>query len=185
MAISTAQVQYEIDTLERDFRRAMDYHLSQGDSFEMAHIEQAYQKRMQDIKRKYDMGNYDLYGQQMRDPRQLYGAASELGTMNAAQNKLMQNVANGAMAQGVPLKSAEEKNGVLMFRGGELPDKWMGAHYSRVARVPIGRQWKISFSSEFSSDTIMLWLSMDEFSGNDADKVAATYLETINQRRLG
>ena len=118
-----------------------------------------------------------------------YAGAGHSGQLGAAHNQLAmganQLMQKAAMAQPQGMKPAEEKNGVLMFRGAPLPDKWMGAFYAMVNRVPVGKQWKISFNSEFSSDTIMLWLSMDEFSGNDADKVAATYLETINQRRIG
>jgi hypothetical protein len=107
-------------------------------------------------------------------------------TTSAAMNQMLQNATMGAgPVQGTASKSAEAEEGVLMFRGAVLPDKWMGAHYGVTNRAAVGKQWKISFTSLYSSDTIMLWLSMDEFSGNDADKVAATYLETINQRRLG
>ena len=84
-------------------------------------------------------------------------------------------------------KSAKEKEGVLIWQGRELPEVWRGAEYKFGTRafVPLSRQWRIEFRSDFSMDTIMLWLDPDKHSGEEADKIAATYLETINQRRLG
>lgn len=84
-------------------------------------------------------------------------------------------------------KPMQEKEGVLFWQGRELPEVWRGAEYKIGARSfnATSRQWKIEFRSDFSKDTIMLWLDPDKHSGEEADKIAATYLETINQRRLG
>jgi hypothetical protein len=116
----------------------------------------------------------------------IYGAGLGNQTQNA-QNQLaksaLQNAGMASVAQG--MKPAEAEEGVLLFHGAPLPEKWLGAHYALGVRAPVGKQWRINFTSEFSSDTIMLWLSMEKYSGIEADKVAATYLETINQRRLG
>lgn len=99
----------------------------------------------------------------------------------AAQNQL-QNFNPAAMQNATKAAAAEE--GVLMFRGAPLPEVWRGAEYKLSNRAQVAKQWKMSFTSDYASDTIMLWLSSETHSGLDADKVALTYLETINQRRL-
>ena len=188
MAFIKATVQHEIDNLERAYRSAIEHYATMSNDPAMRRVEAEYADRLAQLQRKYCMDN-DQMNRAMgaiANPYAGVGPDGQLGQSNnqngAVMNLMMQNA---AMGQQRVIKPAEEKNGVLMFRGAPLPDKWMGAFYAMVNRVPVGKQWKISFNSEFSSDTIMLWLSMDEFSGNDADKVAATYLETINQRRIG
>jgi hypothetical protein len=105
---------------------------------------------------------------------------------NSAMNAQQSAVFGTGMANGAgQAKSALAEEGVLMWQGRVLPENWRGAHYSKFNRASIGPQWRISMTSEWSSDTIMLWLSMDKYSGEDADTVARTYIETINQRRVG
>ncbi|CAB4241129.1 hypothetical protein UFOVP228_27 [uncultured Caudovirales phage] len=190
MAIAKHALHSMIDKLDEQYRAAREslFHRGEDTAQNIATLEQIYRAEAADIRKGYDMNN-DIYGQQVLDPRMLVGITSiGNGGSNfgaAAQNQLTGVMGTGLANQTMGMKPAEEKEGILFFRGGEMPDRWLGAHYSRIARVAVGKQWKISFTSEFSSDTIMLWLSMDQYSGNDADKVAATYLETINQRRLG
>lgn len=92
----------------------------------------------------------------------------------------------GVGQQGVQ-HPAKSKEGVLFWQGREMPEVWRGAEYKFGSRrfVAMSHQWQVSFVSDFSSDTIMLWLDPDKHSGEEVDKIAATYLETINQRRLG
>ena len=185
MARLTSEASSQLHALKEQYEQAISRHPS-ASSVEVDKLTSAYAMHVMQLQRTYGMSDNDMnniFGGRVSGQ----GIGGQLGQANnqsgAAMNQLMQSRLSPAQQQ--VMKPAEEKNGVLMFRGAELPDKWMGAFYAMVNRIPVGKQWKISFNSEFSSDTIMLWLSMDEFSGNDADKVAATYLETINQRRLG
>ena len=195
MAIARQTVQDMLIKLEHDYHHARTHYASRGEHAAMDHCDRTYAKELDHIKRSYhmdDMYSPGLLGGTLLDPRHVFGNgggsmlnAAQNQMMNAAQNQLATGLANSAALQNAATKPAEAEEGVLMFRGAPLPDKWMGAHYDTTSRAVVGRQWKISFMSDHSSDTIMLWLSVDQYSGNDADKVAATYLETINQRRLG
>lgn len=82
-------------------------------------------------------------------------------------------------------KTGGSLSGVAHGRLRPLPLDWRGGYYENVNVASIGRQWKVSLTSKWSSDTIMFWLSSDEHSVNAARQIAATYLEVINQRRLG
>ena len=192
MAIMKQAWQAMIEKLDDQYRFARESMFVRGEDTaqNIQEMDVEYQRKADELRRSYDMN--DVYGQQILDPRTLVGTTAigngggNYGAI-AAQNQISNNV--GQMLQntgmGTSVKPAEEKEGVLFFRGGELPEVWMGAHYNSYQRAVVGRQWKISYSSPFSSDTIMLWLSSEQFSGQEADKVARTYLETINQRRLG
>lgn len=118
-----------------------------------------------------------LQQQGMGVGQKLFGSLDPRGLGSASGNNVVQQTP----------KSAKEKEGVLIWQGRELPEVWRGAEYMFGTRafVPLSRQWRIEFRSDFSMDTIMLWLDPDKHSGEEADKIAATYLETINQRRLG
>jgi hypothetical protein len=183
MAVMRDMVQNEIARLQQDYRNAMEYHSRTNDMYEMGRCEHIYRKKLHDIERNYKM-----------DYEQMMGLQNAMMGPNLAQGQLANNVTASALqnvtidarhVQGTVAKQARAEEGVLMFKGAPLPEKWLGAFYGMINRAAIGGQWKITFNSEFSSDTIMLWLSTDKYSGFDADKVAATYLETINQRRRG
>lgn len=130
--------------------------------------------------------------QEKADQMQSINAMQQQGLQSSIANNALQGVfstsigVSTGIGQQTP-KSAKEKEGVLIWQGRELPEVWRGAEYKFGARafVPLSRQWRIEFRSDFSMDTIMLWLDPDKHSGEEADKIAATYLETINQRRLG
>ena len=181
MAVMKQALHSMLDMLDEQYRCAREslFHRGEDTAERVAALEQIYRVKVDDIRKGYDMHN-EIYGQQILDPRMLVGVTS-IGNSGGNYGAAAQN----QMAQAQAIKPAEDKEGVLFFRGGELPEKWMGAHYDSYQRVVVGKQWKISYSSPYSSDTIMLWLSSEQFSGQDADKVARTYLETINQRRLG
>jgi hypothetical protein len=104
-----------------------------------------------------------------------------LGSPFQGVNQLTQSIAQQKVH---PVKA---KEGVLMWQGRELPENWRGAEYKMGIRSlnADSKQWKFVFHSEWSSDTIILWLDPDTYSGSEADKIAETYLETINQRRVG
>ena len=187
MAIMRDTMVTALRRLDEQYQYAREAMFSRGENTpERVHdIERMYQTKLEEIRKGYDMNN-DIYGQQILDPRQLYGInSSAMNAGLAAQNQPAQGSMGALAQQGTQVKPITEKEGVLFFRGGVLPEKWMGAHYDSYQRAVVGKQWKISYSSPYSSDTIMLWLSSEQFSGQDADKVARTYLETINQRRLG
>jgi hypothetical protein len=89
--------------------------------------------------------------------------------------------------QNMAMKPIEEKEEVLMFQGREMPSDWRGASYQGFNRaiVQASHQWKVTYISKWASDSILIWFSMDKYSGEQVDELARTYLEVINTRRLG
>ncbi len=79
---------------------------------------------------------------------------------------------------------------VLYLDGKPLPDDWRGAHIDSVTLKGFVRPtttplWVVTFSSKWSKDSITLHLDANEFSGKEANRIAETYKEALNQRRVG
>ena len=80
--------------------------------------------------------------------------------------------------------------GVLYAHNGmPLADDWRGAYIDKVDRRFTGTvsspRWVYTFTSKWSNDAVALHLDALEMSGKEADKVAETYREALNQRRVG
>ena len=180
---------YALRNLDEEYRSVRDHMFAAGQDtyWEVAHIERVFNEREKELRRRFEMDYGDVLGQTVNSLTGLgMNSLAAQNQLAVDSRKLMMNAAmSQTQAAGTPIKPATEKEGVLFFRGKELPEKWLGAYYGGTNRAVVGKQWKISFTSDYSSDTIMLWLSTDQYSGNDADKVADTYREMINQRRLG
>lgn len=135
-----------------------------------------------------DMRNSQMHASQsvMQQNLAQQNAAGQMWGQAAAQTvgmrSLMREEARTALKA---VQSGLAEEGVLMFRGAPLPENWRGAHYRSYAIAQVSSQWRITFGSDWSELSIMLWLSATTYSMDAASKVAETYLESINQRRLG
>jgi len=76
-----------------------------------------------------------------------------------------------------------------ILRAGSPIQEWRGAEYEyghRSMRESGGhRYWQVDFVSPYCGDVLFLNLDADKHSGEDADRIAKTMLEALNQRRLG
>lgn len=96
----------------------------------------------------------------------------------------LMNVAQKQMAQNMTSRMSMDF-GVLYLDGKPLPDDWHGAKITdHVVRVS-EEGWFVEYRSKWSDKIIYLRLDHEEMSGKEARAVALTYLEALNQRRLG
>ena len=108
----------------------------------------------------------------------------EMGTYigTGAANAVVQ-----AQTQMAP--STPKENGVLYLKGKPLPDDWSGAKitsYKRDTSADGTVRWRFTFLSKWSDEQrIELFLDAETMSGEEARKVADTYMEALNQRRSG
>lgn len=82
-------------------------------------------------------------------------------------------------------KSEEED--VVLWDGRPAPENWRGAKIAEVKRRMEyqGTRWRMDFKSVWTTDVLVLYLSTDKYSGEQADAIAATHMEALNQRRVG
>lgn len=131
------------------------------------------------------------------------GGSHQNQAVNNMLNAQMQNMllgAPGALPQGLGisqqaiasgnnavnlLKKAASEFGVLLLGNKELPDDWRGARYDWFERIARRECWELRFKSTWSNDTIMVLIDNEETNGAQATAIGNTYLEAINQRRLG
>lgn len=78
----------------------------------------------------------------------------------------------------------------LYLRGQPLPEDWAGAKIDKYDRSVNGSgttaaRWMYQFSSKWGTDKITLHLDAQQLSGKEADEIAQTYMEVLNQRRVG
>ena len=83
-----------------------------------------------------------------------------------------------------PLKTKAEY-GTLYMNGRELPDDWRGAMYTGFDRVAMKEAWKLVFKSPWANDKIEVYIDLEKHSGAEVNAMAKTFIEIINQRRLG
>ena len=88
-----------------------------------------------------------------------------------------------AFEYGVPYASSSGK---------PIPDDWRGAQLTGWDRSLEGTntngthpRWAYRMFSDWSNDVVVLYLDANEVSGGEADKIAGTYMEALNQRRIG
>lgn len=150
------------------------------------------------------MGNdYDVDSQEIdRQLRRLseqaqqsiyQNAANSLGTstgLGIANGQLV-NVgiggAQGVFPAAIPA-ALKKETGALYWRGhNKLPEDWRGAEITSVARryTPDTKCYELSFTSKWGQDVICLYLDAEKHSGVEADKIGETYVEALNQRRVG
>lgn len=109
------------------------------------------------------------------------GIADPYYTMRGAYGAA-QGMGQGPFSSTVPKPVVFNK---LLWRGEPLPEDWQGALYTRKVRSMEGRHWRVVFSSPWSHENIEVYFDSDQYSGQEVDKLTETFLEVINQRRLG
>jgi hypothetical protein len=76
--------------------------------------------------------------------------------------------------------------GVLYNGKEQLPHDWAGAKITSVKREARAKGWLITFISKWDSGLrIQLWLDIEQVNGTEAHTIATTYMEALNQRRVG
>lgn len=111
-------------------------------------------------------------------------------TQGLYQNALTTGVGAGQllMQQNTPKEAPKYECGVLYLNGAPLPDDWRGAYTDRIERsmaVGDNPRWIFNFKSKWGSEIIVLHLDAEKMSGEEATRVAETYKEALNQRRVG
>ena len=103
--------------------------------------------------------------------------------MNAMPNTLTQGI-GGLMQSPAQIKLRE---GVLLDADGkELSPEWRGAEIDRFERdMQSSQQWRVVFYSKWSTSKVRVYLSAETYSGKEVNEMARTFMEALNQRRLG
>lgn len=98
----------------------------------------------------------------------------------------------GSQAYGNTPKAPQEVKpaitGQLMWKGAPLPAEWRGAQYDICTRTLTGTKyphWVLEFESKWTTDRIYVYLDAEKITGEEALRLSETFLEVINQRRLG
>ena len=169
--------------MDEDYKTAMQMAMEN----DRANIEL---KRMQDmlVQQHNHMGsaianNHGLWGGVFNNGVGVVGGPGQVSNIAG----LGLPIGGQAMQQMQQVKPVQEREEILLFKGEELSTDWRGASYDSFQRSirQVSRQWRVDFHSKWASDTIMIWFSMDKYSGAQVDDLAKTYLEVINTRRLG
>ena len=104
---------------------------------------------------------------------------------------LMQNIAQQGYSHGGGIVSTQNMPrqahpfGQLYLNGAPLPAEWRGAEYAGIERSTFNTFWELRFSSKWSGEYIYVHLDLNKHSDDEVNKLAQTFLEVINQRRVG
>ena len=122
----------------------------------------------------------------------------ELERMNAAMNSAVLQQQIYANQAGIGLGTVSQSSyqeaqssfqpefGVLYDGKTPLPDDWAGAKITSVEREANSLGWCIRFKSKWDGRLqITLWLDIEQVNGTEAHTIASTYMEALNQRRVG
>lgn len=146
-------------------------------------------------KQKYD----DVLQQKETVYKKMQETALRAAAYNrwGAQQTTSQDIANmtcitgnGAVAVGpwVDPAAAYTIWGQLVWEGAPLPSDWRGAEYTEYSRTFKGREhpyWEVSFNSKWCPTPIFARFDAEKHTGEEVERIAKTFLEVINQRRLG
>lgn len=173
------------EALDAQCREQFDAAMRHGDFQQAEYIKEKCAYEMDKLRKCAQMSN------KYQNPYQ--NVANQVA-QNAAMAQQMSNV-NGALTSGIAglnqsrhsVRSHPPKLGVLLLEGGqEVPEDWRGAEITEVRRAMYDeKHWWCSFSSKWGGPSITLYLSSDEYSGKEADKMAEIFKEVLNQRRMG
>lgn len=81
-----------------------------------------------------------------------------------------------------------EHVGQLLWKGAPLPAAWRGAEYDVCQRTLVGvdhPHWHLEFGSKWTSERIHVYLDAEKVTGEEAHRLSQTFMEAINQRRMG
>lgn len=118
-----------------------------------------------------------------------YGSMLQSQDYQKMQHQIAQQLAQAAQTA-APRPDKEHEPGTFYMNGAELPADWAGAKVDGYERAVAGSggpnpRWQYVFKSKWSKDTIMVQFDANELSGKEANKLADTYMEVLNQRRAG
>ena len=187
MAITKEQLW---DKFEQECKAAHYEALMRGDR------KQADQIRDYFDERKYNMDSdimEGLYGQALTTGVGMGQLGVSNGLVNASstssiyQNALLQqNQYTQAATQASGLMDFLPEFGVLYLHNKELPAEWAGAKITSFNRSVSRDNWHIQFESKWDKALVInLYLDIEEYNGKEINEMARTYMEALNQRRVG
>ena len=112
----------------------------------------------------------------------ILGAAvtTGVGVAQIANNAVSGTVYQNALQDFVP------EFGVLYLHNKELPADWAGAKITAFQRRATDKSWHVQFLSKWDKAlSINLYLDIEEYNGKEVSEMANTYMEALNQRRVG
>lgn len=151
------------------------------------HWKKEYEHRLMQIEMEQRMIDQNMMGQAMGS---IIGTSTAQGIYQDYQNVITNGTGLGQMVAAMQQAQQPIKYelGTLYLNAAPLPDDWRGAQIDRIARSVTGEggpRWIFNFHSKWSKDVILLHLDAEELSGKEAMRVAETYKEALNQRRVG
>jgi len=187
MAITKEQL---LDKFERMCKQAHDEASMVGDFQRAKEIRRYYEER------KYDMDNdmmNSILGQTLTTGIGMGQLGVSNGLVNASstssiyQNALLQqNQFTQAATQASGLMDFLPEFGVLYLNNKELPADWAGAKVTEFKRLVARENWHVQFLSKWDKALVInLYLDIEEYNGKEVNEMAATYMEALNQRRMG
>lgn len=172
-----------VSKLEEEFKRAYDDAMYYGDTRLAAQIRTEHQRVMNENAYQNIYGNMSGQGISSQD---IYGnQAGGLSPSQYAAHTAQINTALGQMKEVTPYKPPL---GVLLFNSTkkEVPQDWRGPEIDAFKR---GRHdngtYAVAFTSKWGNVDIVMFISSEEHSGKEADEMAKTFMEVLNQRRVG
>lgn len=167
MAITDALKKFEADC-----KKAYDDAMYHGDMERAHEIRKYYEERM------YHMAN-NPYGTQGIVGNGPYSA------IDPAFLQQQVTMLKGEVAAQV--KDFTPEFGVLYLHNKPLPSDWAGAKITEFQRrVHNGTRWEVMFTSKWDKALdIRLYLDLEEHNGKEINEAARTYMEALNQRRVG
>lgn len=185
MAISTNVYRNKQDELERLYKDMYNSAMRYGDRYGADRIYDEY------VMKRKELEMQDIYGTANQIGGSILGLANTTGIADQYQQALMnQQVYSQASmnqaAQNIAKETFNPEFGVLYLHGKEMPADWAGAKITEFQRRVDTRYWHIQFSSKWDKALeINLYLSVDEHNGKEINEMARTYIEALNQRRVG
>jgi hypothetical protein len=183
--------------LERYCKAEWDEAKYQGDMRRADAIQDYFHKRKKEI----EMGDYTNIVGAARNAigSILEGTAGTTGIAQQYQNALMHqqmygtgimtgSIANGTAGQNAAQAAPDFKPefGVLYINNKELPADWAGAKITEFQRQVRPKHWYVYFTSKWDKTLeIHLYLDVEEHNGKEVNEMARTYMEALNQRRVG
>ena len=186
MAIARGDVYQRTHALEAYCKAEWEEARYRGDNRRADEIHDYFQQR----KREIEMGEYDNYignASQMNNTINNLGGLGNIGGLVNSSNTgvQLQNLMTEAVER-LAKSDFKPEFGVLYMHNAEMPGDWAGAKITDYKRTSDGKRWHIAFSSKWDKSLdIRLYLDIEELNGTEVNAMAATYMETLNQRRVG
>ena len=165
MAVSKSDYRYRF---EQECKEAFDGAVTVGDF-----------RRAEEIRRYYEERKYDMEGGVMNS---ILGASLTTGV---GVGQIVNSAVSGTVYQSA-LRDFVPEFGVLYLNSKELPADWAGAKVTEFQRRATDKSWHVQFLSKWDKAlSINLYLDIEEYNGKEVNEMARTYMEALNQRRVG